>query len=655
MRDLNELEETSRNRTAKPREAVAIVSLDIEANSLRELIEGIGRAGFKLKIVRALAWARQKPDLTVDLVVLFGEFAKPDNCRTLRDYKFEGYILLLCPKEKSLLREYFEAGADDLVQNWTGAESIYLRGLVAIKHLESRQDAQTHLTKEIDVRRKLELILDTQPELIERFERNGTLTYVNGALCRFLGKSREELIGQNLYAFLPPDLANELIPKLEQCFQSAVPFWNENIVVELNGSIRWVEWHNTPILDMNGQVYEIQASGRDIHEKKVLLEKLRTNEQHLHMALAASNTIIWRWVAATGAIESSENAESIIGFIPQSIQECINSICKEDQTKVLNFFQLDSLKKGEQTIRFRVMHPKSGLVKIIETRCAAFNGMDGEVQGLCGICFDATDRALIEEQHSALRSQLEELVEVRTTELANAYQHLDVSERFSAMGMIAARIAHELNGPIAGIRNAFYLIRGDFEPNNKRIDYLIMVEKELDRLAEILAQLYTLYGPQGRVRSEIDLKTILEESRKMMDVIFSRIGVPIEINVPDNLALIKLPPSLLRQVLYNVLINAVKATPKGMPVTIHATQKNSALEISIHNMGEPISPEVQKTLFEPFSANVREGFSPGLGLGLYISKCLMTEMGGTISIESLGGKGTTVTLSFEQVMSEVEK
>ena len=124
-------------------------------------------------------------------------------------------------------------------------------------------------------------VVETQTELICRFKRDTTLTFVNDAYCRYFEKSREELIGTKFIELISPQARASTLALIESLMADPKSVKNEHEVIAPGGRIGWQEWVNHAILDSDGRVIEFQAVGRDMTELRAAGEELRKAQAEL--------------------------------------------------------------------------------------------------------------------------------------------------------------------------------------------------------------------------------------------------------------------------------------------------------------------------------------------------------------------------------------
>jgi two-component system, NtrC family, sensor kinase len=204
-----------------------------------------------------------------------------------------------------------------------------------------------------------------------------------------------------------------------------------------------------------------------------------------------------------------------------------------------------------------------------------------------------------------------------------------VSERLAAVGRLTAGIAHEINNPLAGMITAI----NTYQKHGEKTDPLAMstlslLERGLTQIRHTVSALLVETKPQDRPFTLEDVKDVLilveaETHRKEMQV-----SVQDELSGP-----LPLPAALVRQILLNLLLNAVTAVEKGGKVLLVLSMAENRLKLMVRNDGGYIPQERMQTLFEPFTTTSESGH----GLGLWIVYQIVQQLGGDIEVESLPG------------------
>ncbi|MDD1794699.1 ATP-binding protein [Enterovibrio sp. ZSDZ42] len=242
--------------------------------------------------------------------------------------------------------------------------------------------------------------------------------------------------------------------------------------------------------------------------------------------------------------------------------------------------------------------------------------------------------------------QLAQRVEERTSELREAQARLIESSKMAALGRMSSAIVHELNQPLTGLRtlttsNALLSERGEMamvSANNELIETLI------DRMVDMATQLKTFaYSKPERLQAVSFTEGLQEVLRIYQQQLLE---IDVRVRLPSGLPKIEAEEQRLRQVLGNLISNAVDAlehTPQPR-LTISVTPTESSLEVKISDNGCGIDNDALSTIFEPFTTNKRIG--KGLGLGLSIVANNMRDMGGDVQANTNQKGGMTFVLRF---------
>jgi two-component system NtrC family sensor kinase len=254
---------------------------------------------------------------------------------------------------------------------------------------------------------------------------------------------------------------------------------------------------------------------------------------------------------------------------------------------------------------------------------------------------------------------LEEKIIERTEQLEEAQAQLIQSEKLSAIGQLAAGVAHELNNPLGGILGYAQFTLEKLRKNNPEDDppkeiqsylrYVGDIEIQARRCKTIVQNLLRFSRTSRAVEfEEVDVNRTLEETITFVEHQFRINHMDLVADLTPDLPLVRGNAGQLQQVLTNLIINAMHASEKGSTVTVHSRYSpalgefGGTVELSIADTGHGIPKEDLKKIFEPFFTTKEVG--KGTGLGLSVSYGIVKDHGGEISVKSELGEGTTFTI-----------
>jgi len=296
--------------------------------------------------------------------------------------------------------------------------------------------------------------------------------------------------------------------------------------------------------------------------------------------------------------------------------------------------------------------------RIVQWNSAAIFDEVGNYAGLQATGRDITKHKQAEEALQRAYDELGARVEERTAELAKANEELhdEIAERerlektlresdkLVTAGQMAARIAHEIGNPLAGIKNSFQLIEDAIPKDHPYYEYVGRIDKEISRVTHIVRQMFDLYRPGQESPGEFCLRDAIGDIVALLGLSTKERNVNIEVDIDDDSTMVILTELLFRQILYNIIQNAIQASPPGETVKVSATVSNERLILKVSDRGSGIGEDIRDRIFEPFFTSGSGGPTSGLGLGLSICRDIVDAMEGSISYESKTGGGTTFSV-----------
>lgn len=239
---------------------------------------------------------------------------------------------------------------------------------------------------------------------------------------------------------------------------------------------------------------------------------------------------------------------------------------------------------------------------------------------------------------------LEEKVKQRTEELGAMQVRVAQSERLASLGMLAAGVAHEVNNPLGAILTLTALTLEDMQKDDPNRGNLEEVVRQSARCRDIVRGLLD-FSRQSKAEKElVDVNKIIEETLSLIAKQAQFFNVNIIRNCDPDLPWVMADQSQLQQVFMNILMNAVQAMDERGTITVVTRYVASAscIELAISDTGRGIPPDKIDRIFDPFFTSKTSG--EGTGLGLSIAYGIVTTHGGTISVRSEIGKGSTFTI-----------
>ena len=231
-------------------------------------------------------------------------------------------------------------------------------------------------------------------------------------------------------------------------------------------------------------------------------------------------------------------------------------------------------------------------------------------------------------------------------------QQMIATERLASLGTLATGVAHEINNPLAIIREAagymsLLLKKKDLEDfgYHHQFDLAIgKIESAVERARRITHKLLGFVKKSESVFSEVDLRELIEETVQLI----YREAANKELEIVQNTGIqpfvIWSDPYQIRQVLINLLTNAVHATDPGGNIKISLEPENGTTRLTVQDTGHGIPKENLKKIFEPFFSTKSSG--QGTGLGLFVTHNIVCKLGGSIEVESTVGKGSTFRIKL---------
>jgi PAS domain S-box-containing protein len=375
---------------------------------------------------------------------------------------------------------------------------------------------------------------------------------------------------------------------------------------------------------------------------KPLAPALVPDDQHFR--IVADSTYDWEaWLSVDGRpIWVNPAVARITGYNPE---ECLRMadyplpmVEAEDREKVVAIIAqvLDSTTGND--VEFRIRHRDGTTI----WGAISWQPMhdEGRLLGFRTSIRDITVKQRLREELRMYAEQLEELVKRRTDRLRSLEHKQSQMEKLAALGQLAASVAHEINNPLAGIRAALTLVRSDRPEDDPHREIFDLIDREIDRMSGIVAQMYQSYRRQSSPPRRFDLVVAINEVIYFLRPTANDRGVQLDRLDDAGPAMVDLPEDEIKQVVYNLVRNAIQASPSGRRVEVSLTKTDGHYVIAVADHGAGISERDLQSIFEPFFSTKGNDPGTGMGLGLSISQAIIESLGGKIEVQTSLGHGS---------------
>ena len=497
------------------------------------------------------------------------------------------------------------------------------------------QDITEHKRAEETIRQNEEkygTILEEIDEHYAEIDARGNFTFVNEAMCRYFGYSREEMIGMNYKTYTPPESVKHRLEVFSEVFKTGKPkYWQlfEDIVKD--GSRRLVEISIFPLKDSKGEIVGLRTIGRDVTDRKQAEADLKESEERYRLLAENSLDIIFTVDMGIQLTYISPSVKYLTGFGPEELMTMFR------QNKLTAESVGISLRDGhrfEQTLRALIEDPsrtevfefalkhRDGHINWAEVQMSVMRDKFGKAVGVLGVVRDISQQ----------KKMTERLVS---------------ADRLASLGEMAAGLAHEVNNPLTAVMGFSYLLLQNTDtPADVRND-VEAIYKEGKRAAEIIRNFLTFARGQKPEKQAVYINDILEEVLKLRHNQMENENIQVNVNLWEDLPAIQGDISQLQQVFLNIILNAeyfmYRVNRRGT-LTVNTRLVDGKIVAVIADDGPGIAPDAIGRIFDPFYTTKDVG--EGTGLGLSICHGIVMEHGGTIFAESELGRGATLTVEL---------
>jgi PAS domain S-box-containing protein len=411
---------------------------------------------------------------------------------------------------------------------------------------------------------------------------------------------------------------------------------------------------------------EIALLGRDFN---TMVEVIQEREENLRQVSALQSAILdnaaYVIISTTeGGLVTTYNpaAERMLGYTSGEVIDKQTPALWHDAEEVKQYAQRLSEELDEEIepgFEVFTARPKRNLpeenewtfickngkrVPVLLTITALQDGA-GQIIGFVGLAYDLTERKRAREQLQRHKDELEHTVQQRTHELMLARDAAEAANR--AKSVFLANMSHELRTPLNAILGFSSLIGRDADLSSSQRQNIEIINRSGEHLLTLINDVLEIAKIEaGKLQLEIssfDFSSMVRDVVDMMRLRAQGKGLQLVLEMASECPrYLEGDEARLRQILINLVGNAVKFTEKGSVIVRFSTQSHEGLQllIEVEDTGPGISEKERKHLFKPFVQLAERGEQKGTGLGLSITKQFVELMKGNISVESAKGKGS---------------
>jgi hypothetical protein len=468
--------------------------------------------------------------------------------------------------------------------------------------------------------------------LVCRWRPDGTLTFVSDGYCRDLGWSAEELVGRSLLSLVAEPDRDRAGQHMARLSASNPIEMLQCRMLTASGEVRWHVRADRVLRDDQGGVREVESVARDFTEQQRMKAELAQRTALLRALFESAAEGIIAVNREGDIVLANARAEAMFGYGPSELLKRPLEILVPDRMKTAHrrhrsgYF--DEPRPRPMGLGMNLAgRRKDGTEFPIEVGLSAIRDEHGGV----AIAFvtDISERVLRERQA----------------------RHI---EKLTALGSLAAGIAHEINNPIGIILSRIELMLMDAEERRgspEEVEDLRTLYRQAQRLNRITDTLLRFGRRRAPEPQPVDLGAIVADTLLLARYELIRDGIEVATSFAPDLPQVSGDPTALQQVLMNLLLNARDAMAGGGTLSISAKRapnEPGAVRFEVADSGHGMPADVLAKLAQPFFTTKPHG----TGLGLSVSYTIIREHGGTVTVASEPGRGTTFTITLPAIADD---
>jgi len=506
---------------------------------------------------------------------------------------------------------------------------------------------------------KYRLLVENQTDLIVKLDNSNHYIFVSQSFCRTFGVKEQEILGTSFYPEMEQEDEGNHTKALEDLSHPPYTSYQEERLKTSHGW-RWFSWLYKADLQEDGSIREILKIGRDITDRKQAELALQESEKRHRMISSLSSDYSYSVkVDKKGKLSGEWHFgafEKLTGYDPEEIWEG-NTLAKlmhpDDREKLEERGIL--LQQGKTaSVESRIICKNGDIRWIRDTGMPEWNDEENRVVRILGAAKDITEQKQFEEELKQRNMELSRAMQ----ELKEAQEKLLHQERLAAMGQFSAGIAHDFNNILTGVLGTAEILSLDPKLSKAQQDHVQTILQSGERAAQLVRQIMDYSRKSIRKVKNLNMRQTLQDTLKII-----RSGITEQYRIKLDCSkfngnFIKADQTQIEQLIVNLVMNARDAIEGSGEIKISLKNRHfkkpgkcricnepilgDFIEIQVKDNGQGMNEETLQSIFEPFFTT--KGIGRGSGLGLSQVYGIVVQYQGHIQLDSLPGKGTTISI-----------
>ncbi|MDQ1333488.1 MAG: hypothetical protein QG552_438 [Thermodesulfobacteriota bacterium] len=495
-------------------------------------------------------------------------------------------------------------------------------------------------------RDRSKFILDNLPEHISLIDQNGCFAQWSPYSEKMFGYTSDEAMGR----LRPEDVMQHPENAINMASTVKEKGFAEQEIRGLrkDGTLPWLEFRMVEMHERDGTT-SVLAIAEDITSRKQAEVALQESEERYRALFERSLEVVYLCDFEGNFIDANDAALELLGYTKDEIKSLnFGSLLEKDQIPLAFDTAEEILKTGSQkeVVEYKLRR-NDGEYVYVESMGAMIN-RDGKPFAIQGIARDITERKRLEDERLKLETQLQQ------------------AQKMEAIGTLAGGIAHDFNNILSAVMGYAQLAQMKLDPDSEPYADLKEVLQATNRARLLIRQILAIGRDQEQERQSMQLKYTVKEALKLL-----RSTLPSTIEIREtydqDVGVIDADPTQMHQVIMNLCTNAghvmqeeggilevrLRNAEFGLGNAEQNVPPGHYLELTVSDTGCGMTPEVMEKVFDPYFTTKVKG--EGTGIGLSVVHGIVSQNGGTITVESKPGKGSTFHVYLPLIQGEEEQ